>query len=195
MLPRMSRSRAAIGSAHGRRLGLALACTAACGARLGSDGPGDAPRDTQDPPADAAIDARPCVGGDARMSTPSGVCYFLFTTPATYADAKASCAAAGGRLAIIRNSQDDVVAQMLVGTTLDAFIGLSDQVTEGTFVWEDGSALLYANWYPTEPNDGGGNYPEDCGVINGRRGGSWDDRPCEPIPNVGGGLYAYLCES
>jgi lectin-like protein len=149
-----------------------------------------------DPPErDASpIDARPCTGGDAHMSSPTGACFFLFTAPATYANAQAGCAAAGGHLAILRNAQDDAIAQQLAGTR-DAFFGLSDQVTEGAFLWTDGAALIYADWYPGEPNDGGGAYPEDCGVINGARGGAWDDRPCEPIPNVGGGLYAYLCES
>jgi hypothetical protein len=173
---------------------LGLACIASCGVKL--DGvAGDASRDTPGAPGDAPpVDARPCTGGDARMSSPTGTCYFLFTGPATYANAKTACAAAGGRLAVLRNAQDDAVAQALAGT-LDVFFGLTDQVTEGTFVWDDGASLIYSDWYPGEPNDGGGVYPEDCGVINGRRGGAWDDRPCAPDPTAGGGLYAYLCES
>lgn len=169
------------GSAGARSAALALAaaCTAACGAQLG----------------DAAVDAEvPCTGGDAAMRSPTGACLFLFSVQVTYVNARASCMSQGGRLAILRTVEDDQAARALAGTR-DVFFGLSDQVTEGTFVWADDSAPTYTNWYMNEPNDGGGNYPEDCGVINGARGGAWDDRPCEPIPNVGGGLYAYLCES
>jgi len=179
----------------------ALACTAACGVQLGGTGDDTARDDAR--PADAPVDARPCTGGDARMRSPSGACLFVVLAPATFTDAQAGCAARGGRLATLRNAQDDATARLLVRAGMldafDAFIGLSDLAVEGTFVWiVDGAPLgpeTYSNWYPSEPNDGGGGYPEDCGVANGRRDGKWDDRPCEPMPNVGGGMYSYLCES
>jgi hypothetical protein len=56
---------------------------AACGAQLGgggggSDSPSDALVDSRS--ADAAIDARPCTGGDAHLVGPQGECLVMFTT-------------------------------------------------------------------------------------------------------------------
>jgi hypothetical protein len=162
-------------------IALALA-PAACGVRLEGGGPADAPPD-----------ARPCTAGDARMPSPSGACFFVYTAPVAYADAQAGCAAQGAHLAILRSAEDDQIARALAGT-LNVFIGLSDLELEGTFVWADGSAPTYTAWDMLEPNDGGGTYAEDCAVIAGPRGGVWDDRPCAPGPDHGGGTYAYLCE-
>ncbi len=175
---------------------LGLAC-AGCGVRLDGGGPDGSGPDGGGKPVDAAIDAPPppCTGGDAAMRSPTGACFVLFRAPVTYANARAGCTSRGTRLAILRTAQDDQVARTLAGATLNVFIGLTDQATEGTFVWGDGSALTYTSWYMGEPNDGSGAYPEDCAVVAGPRGGAWDDRPCEPVPNVGGGLYSYLCES
>jgi len=81
---------------------VAAVLLAACGAQLGgggggSDNPADALIDTL--PRDAAIDARACVGGDAHMVGPNGECLVMFTTPTTYVDAKAACAAMNAHLA------------------------------------------------------------------------------------------------
>lgn len=174
-------------------LALALAVTAACGAELGGGGGGGGGPDAPGGGGDASVDAAPCTGGDAAMRSPTGACFFLFNQQVTYVDAQAGCAASGAHLAILRNAQDAQVAQTLVGANT-AFLGLTDQILEGTFVWSDGSSLIYTDWYAGEPNDGGGVYPEDCAVISGARTGQWDDRPCEPITDVGGGLYSYLCQ-
>jgi hypothetical protein len=88
----------------------------------------------------------------------------------------------------------DAVAEALVGN-LDTFIGLTDVVQEGQFVWSDGTPLGFSNWHAGEPNDGGGNYAEDCAIIAGARADKqWDDRPCAPVTGVGGGKYAVLCQ-
>lgn len=54
------------------------------------------------------------------------------------------------------------------------WIGYSDAITEGSFVWYDGSPLSYSNWAPGEPNDAGG--AEDCTQIYPN--GSWNDLNC-----------------
>jgi hypothetical protein len=180
------------------RCSLALALIAGCGVEIdGNQGEvADAASDSQTPldaAVDAPIDARPCTGGDGAMMSGTQ-CLVVFDTPRTFADAMAQCAAFGSQLLVIRNAQDDAVARMLAGTA-DLFMGLSDTATEGTFVWVDGSALVYSNWYLGEPNNGNGNYQEDCGVINGARGGQWDDRPCAPTPERPmSGQYGYLCQ-
>ncbi|MEJ7600998.1 MAG: lectin-like protein [Kofleriaceae bacterium] len=167
---------------------LLAACSASVDVK-GTDAapPADGPRDT--PP----IDARPCEGGTGRGTAPDGACVVRFDTPATYADAAAACVAFGSQLAIVNTSERDALARTLAGAT-DLFIGLTDQATEGAFVWSDGTAVGYTNFYLNEPNDGSGVYPEDCIVINGVRGGQWDDRRCAPDPATGaGGVFPYLC--
>ncbi|XP_038059113.1 snaclec VP12 subunit A-like [Patiria miniata] len=34
------------------------------------------------------------------------------------------------------------------------WIGLTDQIVEGSFAWTDGTALSYVNWLPGAPSDG-----------------------------------------
>jgi hypothetical protein len=182
-----------------RRVVLAAAL-AACGAQLGTGGGGsDQPLDAaaiDGPSADAPIDARACAGGDTHMVGPHGECLVMFTTPATYVDAKAACAAIDAHLAYLENSEIDAAAETFVGSA-DTFIGLTDLAAEGQFVWDDGTPATFTNWHTGEPNNGGpdATYQEDCTIIAGARvGAQWDDRPCDAseVPNAG--TYAYLCE-
>jgi hypothetical protein len=53
-------------------------------------------------------------------------------------------------------------------------IGLSDDASEGTFLWHDGEPLSYAAWTPGEPNDFKGS--EDC--VELRFNGGWYDSAC-----------------
>jgi hypothetical protein len=173
---------------------------AGCGVVIDDNGnPGvDAPRPLDAKPIDAPpvpddVAPRPCTGGDVSMMA-NGSCFLLFTTPRTHAAAAAECAANNTHLAYLKTPQDDTVARTMAGTR-DIFIGLTDQLTEGTFRWGDGEIATYTNWYPNEPNDAGGQFPEDCALINGVRGGRWDDRPCAPISGVTtAGTYGYLCQ-
>ena len=119
----------------------------------------------------------------------------MFTTPATYADAKAACAAIERAPRVSRRCDDDAAAEAFVGSA-NTFIGLTDLATEGTFVWDDGTPLGYSNWHTGEPNNGGsGGYQEDCAIVAGARvGAQWDDRPCDASEVPTSGMFAYLCE-
>jgi len=177
---------------------LLAVCAAACGAEVaGGNGTDAASADAQSdapPPADAPSDTRACAGGDAAMTAPDGSCFLLFTTPTSYGDAQASCASMSAHLAFLKTAELDTAAEVFVGTN-DTFIGFSDQATEGTFVWDDGSPRAFDNFAATEPNNGGGSYEEDCVLIAGvRPTKQWDDRPCDPAALPGFGLYAYLCQ-
>ena len=174
----------------------ALATLAACSASVdGNNGDPDAAPPVDTIAADASADARLCVGGDKAGMAPDGTCLQLFTTKKPFAEAKLACEAIGSHLAIIRTQAADTFAEAFVELN-DTFIGLSDTATETQFVWVDGTAPTFTAWAPTEPNDGGGTYAEDCGIIAGSRVAKlWDDRPCAPtvaLPNAGS--YAYLCQ-
>jgi hypothetical protein len=180
-----------------RRLALAAAC-AGCGASIGAienQGPdGGGQRDA--PLAiDAPADARACTGGDKGMQGPDGSCFLLFTAPKNFAGAMAACAAVSSHLAVIHTMADDVFAEQFVGT-LDTLIGLTDQVTENTFVWVDNTAVTFKNFRIGEPNNGNGQFEEDCVVIAGSKvDKGWDDKPCATIAGIAQtGDFAYLCQ-
>jgi hypothetical protein len=184
------------------RLAPALALLAGCGANIiSSGGPDDAAIDAEERRPDAAvvvdagidapIDARACVEGDARMIGPDGSCLILLRARQSFAAAQTTCLGLGAHLAILKTAEIDNVAETLVGN-LDTFIGLSDQITEGQFVWVDGTPLVFSNWEAGEPNNGGSN-GEDCAIIAGARAEKkWDDRPCSPSGD--NGAYSVLCQ-
>lgn len=177
-----------------------------CGAEIAGGGGGDrnnADANTADAPQtltdaatpDAPVDARPCTGGVARMTSSDGSCFVLFDTPRTFADAMAACSAISAQLAIVNTADRYAVAKSLAGTR-DAWIGLSDQAVEMQFRWIDNATpLVFTAWDPNEPNNSaGGGYEEDCAIIAGARMGDWDDRPCTTgLGGAGSGAYAYLC--
>ncbi len=179
---------------------LLLLALAGCSARLGSESGnhGAADSGTDGPagaPVDAMADARACAGGDARATDADGNCYLFFTAPLQYAEARAACAAISTHLVKITSAaQNAIVAQLSIG--LDSFIGATDLVTEGTFLWDDATPLAFTSFHTGEPNNGGGLYEEDCLVMAGKRtpADTWDDRPCVTGEIASSGSYAYTCE-
>jgi hypothetical protein len=170
-----------------------------CNAQLGPGGD-DTPAVTSDAKvwSDAAIDspadARPCMGGDKAQVGPDGSCFVFVSTPKIYVDAKAACAAMNAHLAYLKTAQLDAFAETFVGLT-NTWIGLTDRATEGTFVWDDGSALAFTSWGTDEPNNGGNMYQEDCGLLAGAKvDKAWDDRPCDATEIPTSGNFAYLCQ-
>jgi hypothetical protein len=184
------------------RLVIALAVLGGCGANLinaggdedaGVDATGRRPdASAVDAAVDAPIDARACIDGDARTIAPDGSCLILINAPQSFADGRVTCAGLGAHVAILSTAALDAAAEALVGAR-DTFIGLTDEVTEGQFIWVDGTLLGFSNWELGEPNDGNGSTSEDCAIIAGTRPAKgWDDRPCAPVAS--GGLYSVLCQ-
>jgi len=112
--------------------------------------------------------------------------------PGTCGGAQGAWGSRGGRLVVIGSAQTNQAVTTLIGG-VDAFVGASDAAAEGTFVWSSGAGLTFTNWRAGEPNNANGNFEEDCVVVEGALGGTWDDRPCAPPP-AGAGAYAYVCE-
>ena len=65
-------------------------------------------------------------------------------------------------------------------------------ITEGTFLWDDGTPVQLTNWNTGEPNDAGG--AEDCIEIIGSLAGKWNDVPCAPTATSTIGSYPFVCE-
>lgn len=181
-------------------LAAALGCTSDIGDPVGGGqadgGPDAGPRPDGPRASDAATpDAQPCTEGDAQVvDDGTGACYLLFLTGASWDTARTSCLALGGHLAsaadLAENARYASIAPMVAGSGQeDVWIGGTDAAVEGTWLWESGEPMVFEAWRldPPEPNNGGGGAVENCAIIEGDNGGTWDDRPCDQ-------LYPYLCE-
>ncbi|EGV95143.1 Mannose-binding protein A [Cricetulus griseus] len=91
----------------------------------------------------------------------------------TFAKVKALCTELRGTVAIPRNAEENQAIQEVAKG--NAYLGITDEVTEGQFMYVTGGKLTYSNWKKNEPNnhDSG----EDCVVMV--EGGVWNDISCQ----------------
>ncbi|XP_019622808.1 PREDICTED: low affinity immunoglobulin epsilon Fc receptor-like [Branchiostoma belcheri] len=124
-----------------------------------------------------------CPSGYERFCEKPDMCYKISTDGKNYTDARSACHADGGRLAMPKDkATNDFLAK--AGYTNFVWIGLTDEVTEGTWVWEDGTKLGtgWNNWglgAPTQ-NDNLSN----CATLSAT---NWFDSNCR-------GITHYICE-
>jgi hypothetical protein len=131
----------------------------------------------------------PSVCGVAQIQGPNGRCFALLSTALSWPDSRQSCRALGQGwdLAVPRNVELNAFLATLISD--EAWIGGTDQDTEGVWRWVDDDGIFwqgdeagaapggaFANWNPTEPN-GGGN--SDCLRLVVRVGNEWADLECE----------------
>ncbi|KAI8493661.1 Collectin-11 [Branchiostoma belcheri] len=108
------------------------------------------------------------------------MCYKISTDGKNYTDARSACQADGGRLAMPKDkATNDFLAK--AGYTNFVWIGLTDQATEGTWVWEDGTKLGtgWNNWglgAPTQ-NDNLSN----CATLSAT---NWFDSNCRAVSDL-----------
>ena len=98
--------------------------------------------------------------------------YVLTGPVADITAARSAANSMGGYLVAI----NDAAEQAWLGANFGVgrfWIGLSDEITEGTFLWDSGEPFIYSNWCAGEPNNAGG--IEDYAEILG--GGCWNDQP------------------
>jgi hypothetical protein len=82
----------------------------------------------------------------------------------------------GAHLACINSQAERDFLLTVFGSqigTSGAWIGLSDEQVEGTFIWDDGSPVTYTSWAPGEPNNFGN---DEDGVVM-YSSGLWNDVP------------------
>uniref|UniRef100_A0A8B9LUX4 C-type lectin domain-containing protein n=1 Tax=Astyanax mexicanus TaxID=7994 RepID=A0A8B9LUX4_ASTMX len=91
----------------------------------------------------------------------------------TWQEAEAYCVSQSGHLASIPNQETTSFI------TVSLWMGGHDSVTEGDYLWSDGSALSHTNWGPGEPNDHAGR--ENCVELVTTQNGSsyWNDIFCD----------------
>lgn len=143
-----------------------------------ADGGADAPAPDADPfPAIAAQ----CVAAGYTMSPTAGGYYRPGAGTASWTNAELDCAndVAGATHLIVLSTTAEVsyMASQL------GWIGLSDRITEGTFVTITGETGDQRPWASGQPDNGGGN--ENCAQM--KTGGQLDDDQC-------GNAHKYVCE-
>ena len=139
---------------------------------------------------------KPCkdnIPGFIYMGELDGHRYFCSTGPANWGSAKSISEQLGGRMAIINSEKENkFLASKLNGLT--AWLGATDEVREGRFVWLDDKPLTFTSWLPGQPNDANG----DEDYIELLPDGSWNDQigtvnreyiieiPCYELTQIGG---------
>ena len=106
---------------------------------------------------------------------------FLFAD-LTWTEAKAAAEASmldgrAGHLVTITSAAENNFVANLVGGDFRAWIGLTDESSEGNFEWVTGEALSYTKWSPGEPNNSGNEDYVELFASND----SWNDRINTPF--------------
>ncbi|KAM8754010.1 galactose-specific lectin nattectin-like [Acanthopagrus schlegelii] len=96
------------------------------------------------------------------------------------AEAELNCIYLGGNLASIHNVNEHNWIRGLVrracGSDVWAWIGLSDAIQEGKWLWTDGSRFVFSRWAHGQPSNWAGK--EHCTHIN-YGGDNWNDITCD----------------
>jgi len=100
----------------------------------------------------------------------------------TWSEARKFCERKGegrGYLAEIQSDEEQKRVSVILSRTTYYWIGLTDQVEEGHFVWQHSQTPLgWSNWHATQPDNA--NKTEDCvemQIKDGKWG--WNDLNCD----------------
>lgn len=125
--------------------------------------------------------------------------YKFYPEELTWHEARQRCERAGGHLAVVDSASENGFLARLVeeGKWLDAWIGITDEVKEGTWVTVLGQPVTYTNWFTGQPNNkqGAEHYALMSGQIMPNRNAvkwRWCDQPTEALPTPH--KPGYLCE-
>ena len=137
-------------------------------------------------PPSAALPKRP-LGVPADAKPFNGRWYKVVLEKKSWHAARDKCKEMGGQLVTI---PDAATWEFVKGLTGGAklWIGATDEVTEGKWVWIDGSPLTFTDWAPGEPNNFGA--AEHYLAVNGKQ---WNDLPKQYAIN-NSVVVGFLCE-
>jgi hypothetical protein len=113
--------------------------------------------------------------------------YLIVKQKLSWQKAQLWCEAKGGQLACIESeAEQQFIAKLAAGKYY--YLGATDQVHEGVFVWINGSRFEYTKWYQGQPN----NYDGDEHYLATYKRGEWVD-----VANEGVGFWmpiGFICE-
>ncbi|XP_070769825.1 C-type lectin domain family 4 member M-like [Enoplosus armatus] len=121
------------------------------------------------------VRGRPCPTGWKRFDIS---CYFVSNMKKNWTLGRQDCIAKGADLVTIDSRDEQAFLNGLLESGQNAWIGLSDSLKEGTWMWVDGTPVTAAFWQPGQPNSFQGN--QDCGemVPKSPGVGEWNDDGC-----------------
>ena len=125
-----------------------------------------------------------CSGASFQNGSNESVYFLYCQEDATKDEAQQTCLDYGYELAQINDEVENDAFSDYFGWFFKSWVDLTDGVTEGDFVWSDGSSASFTNWI----DDGvtPENTDEDCVAVNGN--GFWYDEDC-------GSNQHFVCES
>ncbi|XP_066288985.1 integrin beta-like protein C isoform X2 [Branchiostoma lanceolatum] len=125
-----------------------------------------------------------------------GRCIHVYKRPLTYLEAREHCQNRDGRIFQLDNEEDVNRTKTLLdrasankNTHFGMWVGLTDETTEGTFAWEDGTPLDsgdFSDWAP-QPYDHNSN-KRDCVQMKPKFDWLWVVRSCRRTRNF------FICE-
>jgi len=129
------------------------------------------------------------------LNPANGHHYELISTILSWTDAKSAAEASvfqgvNGHLVTITSADENAFVEGLVPNNSIVWIGFTDEVIEGIFLWVTGEPVVYTNWNGGEPNDAGSG--EDYAEFLSDppfAGSPWND-----VPNVRSGNTGYVVE-
>ncbi|XP_049608623.1 galactose-specific lectin nattectin-like [Syngnathus scovelli] len=110
-------------------------------------------------------------------------CYIYQAESRTFSDAESVCIILGGNLVSIHDGLENAFVLELIraadGEVDEAWIGYSDAIMEGDFIWTDGSDNSFQNFGAGEPDS------DDC-ISMDTNDGEWQDEECDDT-------FPYVC--
>ncbi|XP_056595853.1 CD209 antigen-like protein C isoform X3 [Triplophysa dalaica] len=111
--------------------------------------------------------------------------YSISTVKMNWRVGRQHCIKSEADLVVINSKEEMIFVHGLI-SNLGAWLGLTDTVNEGVWKWVDGKGLTTSYWMKGQPNNGGRNGTDDCGVIVFGKAvlESWNDSQCNYLSYV-----------
>lgn len=105
--------------------------------------------------------------------------YKVYPEWMTWQQARDRCLTLGGRLAVVRDrdTNDFLTGLVRDAKKEEAWLGATDEVKEGKWVWVDGSAMVYTNWDTAVQQPDNKDGAEHYLILRAGVFGKWSDQP------------------